>query len=463
MKAKRNILLLISTTLVAPSFLIAASCQKKNSSDTNKNEESYNLRLTELIENISSIEDKNIKEQFNSSALSIIQSKDSTPILESLNKIELLLKDIKKAIENNNKSETEVRPQLTPIPAPQSSMKPEPKPQPQPEPKPQHQPRSQDIPAGKENTFKWGHWNILKYHGDGSQDKKTKRIALLSEKEKFDILGLTEVFNPDNVKNIVDEMNKLSSSNMYSYIASKNEKGDKFSKGSAEAVAIIYNNKKFEPIKFNNDQIGYSYKDKFDDNLGDKSAQYARPPYGIQFKYKLNQDKKMTFVFDHFDGPGWKKKYLGEKPIDKIGSFEYREGKQLWKALDRFDELGGNAGNVFFAGDTNIKLGKEHLVFDWLDKYNRNSGYKSVFEDNKKYSSSLNMTGGFANPYDKMFYKSNFKLTNSFVFDIYKVVKDDEYVNLFKKHDVEIDNEKAIRHQSILSDHTYTVAEFEIQ
>ncbi|ENY68536.1 Membrane nuclease A, predicted lipoprotein [Metamycoplasma auris 15026] len=452
MKSKRNILLLVTTPLVIPSFLIAASCET-NAPKNTQNEEKYNAKLSELMNNIKKIEDKDIQDQFNNEALSIIESKKTDPKIKILERIEALLTEINKKLQGNNNPGGNSNPN--------PSITPEPTPTPQPSVSPKPNPGSNS----NSSTFKWGHWNILNFTGNESKQKdKAKRISLLISEEKFDVLGLTEVVEENGIKKLVEDINKLTNSNLYSYTISGKEKGDKFNAGSAEYVAILYNKNKFEPIQFNNGQVGYSYKDKFNDNLGDSAAQYARPPYGVQFKYKLKPNTKMTFVFDHFDGPGKPKKDLGEKMIDGIGSFEYREAKHLGNVLQKFDSLGNNAGNIFFAGDTNIKTGREKKTFDWLDKYGGNLGYKSVFEDDKKYSSSLSTRGGFANPYDKMFYKTDFKLTNSFIFDIYKVAKQgDPLYELFKKHGVTIQDGKKIRNQNILSDHTYTVAEFQVQ
>ncbi|ENY69202.1 Hypothetical protein, predicted membrane nuclease, predicted lipoprotein [Metamycoplasma auris 15026] len=319
---------------------------------------------------------------------------------------------------------------------------------------------SSDISLAN-GEFKLGHWNILKFTGDDKKQKdKTKRIALLSEKEKFDILGLTEVNKPEGVQKIVDEMNKLSHSNMYAYIVSNKEKGSTFNNNSAESVAIIYNTKKFEPIAFNNGQQGYSYKEKFTDFLGNNNAEYARPPYGVQFKYKLNPDKKMTFVFDHFDGPGSKK---GEGKKDGMGIFEYREAKHLEEVLKHFEKISDDNASIFFGGDTNIPIGKEKLAFDWLKKYNGSSDYETVFDDSDANKSSLDGKGiGYSHPYDKIFYKSNFKLIKKEVFDLYKVVNDSAFRKLFEDNNVVINGIDLIRKGSYLSDHTYISATFKI-
>ncbi|WP_427902730.1 endonuclease/exonuclease/phosphatase family protein [Metamycoplasma alkalescens] len=320
------------------------------------------------------------------------------------------------------------------------------------------------------NTFKWGHWNIRNFRGNSSQDQKTTRIALLANHAKFDILGLTEVDEESGIKKLVDKMNKLTNSNFYSYIASKKLNGSMFQKqgskktrDNSEHVAIIYNNSKFEIEEFSNGQKGYSYIDKFKDFLDNKNAEYARPPYGVKFKFRSKPKNKMTFVFAHFDAPGVSKnnKSLGEFQKNGIGTFEYREAKHLVNVLEHFDKLGNSEGNIFFGGDTNIKLGKQKLAFDWLDDSSK--GYKSVFKDIEEHKTSLGKRKDWSEPYDKMFYKTKWELLSSEIFDIYKVTRDKEIKKLFKDHNVEIIKESEIQKENVLSDHTFTSATFKIQ
>ncbi|WP_330463298.1 MnuA family membrane nuclease [Metamycoplasma gateae] len=312
------------------------------------------------------------------------------------------------------------------------------------------------------NVVKWGHWNILNFTGDTEhQSKKTKRIALLANKEKFDVLGLTEVNNEEGIKTLVDEMNALNSSNLYSYVLSKKLKGEKFGDGAAEHVAVIYNNQTMETEAFNNNEIGYSYDNKFDDKLGDTKAQYSRPPYGVKFKFKLKPEEKLTFVFAHFDGPGvsGSNKKIGEKSYKGIGSFEYRESQELANVLDYFDQIDGDQSNIFFGGDTNIKKGKQSLAFSTLE-----GKYNSVFKDIDDHKTSLGKKHKWSEPYDKLFYKTNYELVSSNVFDIYKTIEDEEIKSLFRTHKVEIEgNWNSIATARVLSDHTFVSAEFLIK
>lgn len=315
----------------------------------------------------------------------------------------------------------------------------------------------QNAQQNQEKKIKWGHWNILNFTGDPyKQYKKTKRIALLANEEKFYVLGLTEVNNEEGVKTLVDELNQLNSSNFYSYVISKKLKGEKFGNAAAEHIAVIYNNQKMEAEAFDNKEIGYSYTEKFTDEFGDDNAQYSRPPYGVKFKYKLKPETKLTFVFAHFDGPGVNKK-IGEKSYKGLGSFEYREAKWLATVLDYFDSIDGvEQSNIFFGGDTNIKLGKQNLAFSTME-----NKYKSVFSDIEEHNTSLaKRKNNYSQPYDKMFYKTNYQLVSFEKFDLYKVKTDEKVKALLKKHNVGLEsNEKA----STISDHTYISAEFLIK
>lgn len=256
-------------------------------------------------------------------------------------------------------------------------------------------------------------------------------------------------------------MNQLNSSNFYSYVISKKLKGEKFGNAAAEHIAVIYNNQKMEAEAFDNKEIGYSYTQRFTDEFGDDNAQYSRPPYGVKFKYKLKPETKLTFVFAHFDGPGVQKsnKKIGEKSYKGLGSFEYREAKQLATVLDYFDSIDGKQSNIFFGGDTNIKFGKQDLAFSTME-----NKYKSVFSDTEEYKTSLGRkNNNYSEPYDKMFYKTNYQLVSFEKFDLYKVRTDEKIKALFEKHNVEVKAREKINTASTLSDHTYISAEFLIK
>ncbi|AZZ65347.1 hypothetical protein DMC14_000880 [Metamycoplasma phocicerebrale] len=306
----------------------------------------------------------------------------------------------------------------------------------------------------QENSIKWGHWNVLNFTGDDSkQADKTKRIALLAFLEKFDVLGLTEVDRSEGVQKLVDLLNLYGASNKYSFVVSQKLKGDKFKANSAEHVAIIYNKLKVTPVPFDNGNIGYSYTQTFADDFGDSAAQYARPPYGVKFKYNLKPEKKMTFVFAHFDGPGVKKS-AGEESYKGMGSFEYRESKQLVNVLDYFDSIDGIQSNIYFGGDTNIKLGKQSTAFAAMK-----NKYISLFEDKEENKTSLGREKLWSQPYDKMFVKSEFTNQNHFIFNIYKTKTDQRIIDLFTQYNVALSQNDKIWTASVLSDHTYIGSE----
>ncbi|MCV3753307.1 hypothetical protein OF364_00545 [Mycoplasma enhydrae] len=319
--------------------------------------------------------------------------------------------------------------------------------------------RITEVKDEKKHTLKWGHWNVLKFTGDKTkQEAKTKRLALLTFLEKFDILGLTEVGHEFGVQEMTKYLNLYDgSSNKYSYVISKKLKGDKFNPSSAEHVAIIYNTQKVAPEAFDNGEIGYSWQKTFDDGIKEKDAQYSRPPYGVKFKYNLKPAKKMTFVFSHFDGPGVKK---GEGTYKEtgIGIYEYRESKKLVDVLDYFDSIDGQQSNIFFGGDTNIKKGKQKIAFESMG--NR---YKFIFEDRDEHKTSLSTKPGkYSQPYDKLIYKTEFKISNPFIFDIWKTITDSYYIQKFEEQGIAIPKGTKISKPSVLSDHTYLGSEIVI-
>ncbi|WP_369991188.1 MnuA family membrane nuclease [Mycoplasmopsis arginini] len=469
-KAKKNILILSRiglSTLFLP--LISSSC-KLEKSQLSEYKVKYENRMSEINNNLHQFENnsnsminveiQNFKNTMNSMSQDLENLLKTNSENESyelyLDKLNIEYDKFIKTIEKIKNQNTQ--------PENPGTQEPE-TPTPQPETPdagtqtPDAGTEDQTSQQNEETKIKWGHWNIYNFTGDRSkQYEKTKRIALLANQEKFDVLGLTEVNKEEGVKTLVDELNQLNNSNFYSYVISKKLKGEKFGDGAAEHIAVIYNNQKMEAEAFNNNEIGHSYTQKFTDEFGDDNAQYSRPPYGVKFKYKLKPETKLTFVFAHFDGPGASKsnKKIGEKSYKGLGSFEYREAKQLATVLDYFDSIDGEQSNIFFGGDTNIKLGKQNLAFSTMQ-----NKYKSVFSDTEEHKTSLGKRkNNYSEPYDKMFYKTNYKLVSFQKFDLYKVKTDEKVKALLKKHNVGLEaKEKA----STISDHTYISAEFLIK
>lgn len=127
--------------------------------------------------------------------------------------------------------------------------------------------------------------------------------------------------------------------------------------------------------------------------------------------------------------------------------------------LDYFDSIDCKQSNIFFGGDTNIKFGKQDLAFSTME-----NKYKSVFSDTEEYKTSLGRkNNNYSEPYDKMFYKTNYQLVSFEKFDLYKVRTDEKIKALFEKHNVEVKAREKINTASTLSDHTYISAEFLIK
>ncbi|PWC08895.1 nuclease [Mycoplasmopsis arginini] len=473
-KAKKLYLLLSQiglSTLFLP--LISSSC-KLEKSQPSEYKVKYENRMLEINNNLHQFENNSnsminveiwkLQNTMNSMSQDLenllktnSENESYELLLDKLNiEYDKFIKTIEKIKNQNTQPETEdpgaeTEEPETPAPQPET-------PAPQPD-TPETGTEDQTAQQNEETKIKWGHWNILNFTGDRhKQYKKTKRIALLANEEKFDVLGLTEVDKEEGVKTLVDELNQLNSSNFYSYVISKKLKGEKFGKFAVEHIAVIYNNQKMEAEAFDNKGIGYSYTQKFTDEFGDTNAQYSRPPYGVKFKYKLKPETKLTFVFAHFDGPGVSKsnEKIGEQSYRGLGSFEYREAKQLANVLDYFDSIDGEQSNIFFGGDTNIKLRKQDLAFSTME-----NKYKSVFSDIEEHNTSLaKRKNNYSQPYDKMFYKTNYQLVSFEKFDLYKVKTDEKVKALLKKHNVGLEaKEKA----STISDHTYISAEFLIK
>ncbi|MDI3348726.1 hypothetical protein PIGBHMHK_00116 [Mycoplasmopsis arginini] len=483
-KAKKIILILSRIGLsTLPLPLISSSCNLEKSQPS-ENKVNYEKRMLEINNNLHTFENNsnsmiNVEiQKFQNTMNSMSQDLENLLktnsenesyglLLDKLNiEYDKFIKTIEKIKNQNTQPETPETEPGTPAPQPENpGTQPETgnpgpgteTPAPQPE-TPETGTEDQIAQQNEETKIKWGHWNILKFTGDRrKQYKKTKRIALLANEEKFDVLGLTEVNNEEGVKTLVDELNQLNNSNFYSYVISKKLKGEQFGELAAEHIAVIYNNQKMETEAFNNNEIGYSYTEKFTDEFGDTNAQYSRPPYGVKFKYKLKPETKLTFVFAHFDGPGARSK--GEESYKGLGSFEYREAKQLATVLDYFDSIDGEQSNIFFGGDTNIKLGKQNLAFSTME-----NKYKSVFSDTKEYKTSLGKkNNSYSHPYDKMFYKTNYQLVSFEKFDLYKVKTDEKVKALLEKHNVGLEAKEKIYTATTLSDHTYISAEFLIK
>lgn len=138
---------------------------------------------------------------------------------------------------------------------------------------------------------------------------------------------------------------------------------------------------------------------------------YVRPPIGAKFKTKTG-NKDLVVNFSHFDSPGASK---GEQTstVSGQGAQEVNEAYNIDNALDWFKkEL--NSENIFFMGDTNIKVNNQAKAFN--TKALSEKGYSFLFNDDKAHATSLGSAlNTFANPYDKVIYSlKDFSINNSY-------------------------------------------------
>lgn len=182
--------------------------------------------------------------------------------------------------------------------------------------------------------------------------------------------------------------------------------------------------------------------------------EYVRPPIGAKFKLK-NSDKEFILNVSHFDSPGASSSNNElESSISGQGQQEINEAYNIDKVMDWFKE-NMKSQNIFFMGDTNIKLNNQNKAFNVLTLQEK--GYSFLFNDTKDYASSLSTTyNTFANPYDKVIYSLNDfnidndyqdiasyvkpNLANGFMIDTYKTYRKDKtesnwisYENLWNK------------------------------
>jgi len=225
--------------------------------------------------------------------------------------------------------------------------------------------------------LRWGHWNICNLGNLPKHQVHANLIANWLASYNVDVMGLTEVESMQGLEEIVNKLNEFKKTKKFKYITSKRLKGVYAGKNQAEYTSIIYDSEKLEVKDFTNGQKGFSYQEKFKSNWRD-DCEYVRPPFGALFEHK-NSSRKFTFVFNHFDGPGINPK-INEvsSGFGGNGSQEIAEAMQLRKVLDKFDELDGDNENIFFGGDTNIKLGNQRKgAFGDIEQ----KGYKSLFKD----------------------------------------------------------------------------------
>ncbi|WP_322910992.1 hypothetical protein [Mycoplasmopsis felis] len=136
---------------------------------------------------------------------------------------------------------------------------------------------------------------------------------------------------------------------------------------------------------------------------------FVRPPFGARFKLKNNTNApSIITIFDHLDSPG---KTSNSRYIEgnvehktlkggKNGSQEFSEFIAIPQVMNYFKGLANETNSlIMFSGDTNIDAKNFH--FDNVFPSNINKVTNSLKKD---YYTSLNTKGGYANPYDKMYY-----------------------------------------------------------
>ncbi|VEU68460.1 MnuA family membrane nuclease [Mycoplasmopsis pulmonis] len=276
-----------------------------------------------------------------------------------------------------------------------------------------------------------GHWNVL--NQSGNIPTKNLAISKVILHNKLDLVGLTEITNENGVKTIINELNK-SSSDKWNYIVSLKKRGTTGSSGQEEHVGIIYKENKLTLESFDDKEKskGKFYENKLWDDPFKKGQKidFVRPPFGVKFSTKGNIKNDFTVVFMHSDAPGVKEERgeISAKGYSGQGHKEVAEALRTKEVMEYFDSIDGVNNELFFMGDTNIKLGNEAKAFEPLLQ----SGYKSLIKDVKENATSLAQRWGeYANPYDKIFYKGDLKVENSGFYDLWKVFDD----NLLNKEE----------------------------
>lgn len=296
---------------------------------------------------------------------------------------------------------------------------------------------------------KLAHWNVLNFDLIKPDDFDNQPITTPNSTVSYsyahaynimqtinhlkpDIIGLTEInhdVNAINATRFVQELNRFDpTNNHYSIILSgPTQPHSKIAlTGQSEQVAILYNNLKFTPTDSGHFYSNPLVADAFVFQTYNQSD-YVRPPFGVQFQSTTNPSSKYSVIYAHFDSPGTRK---GKKDHTKQDSFarslteksksrgngaqEWFEAQQLYKVLDEFAST-HQYQNLFFMGDTNIRLGNQAQAFSTVA-----NNAKFAFEDSLAFGTSYsqkldpNKPTYFANPYDKVIYRSNYLLTKAF-------------------------------------------------
>lgn len=301
-----------------------------------------------------------------------------------------------------------------------------------------HAPIGMKLNIG-DQKYNVGHWNTLNFTFSQEKLEKVDNISRTILFYNFDLIGLTEINantvtseNKSNANYFVNYINSLLTPEEketieYDIIVSKNTTSQFASDGQSEQVTILYNKKKFQPVSLTNFNIktndalvgeGYFYSNPLTDFEMDKNRKfdYIRSPFGTMFNIVNSTiDYPITFLFSHFDSPGYVNSSTSSKTetnVNGIGSQEYFEAYNIQNVLDEFKNKFNN-DNIIFMGDTNIQTNKQSIAFD--ESGLKLSNYNFLFKDTSEYSTSLATVATlekypndklrwYSNPYDKIIY-----------------------------------------------------------
>ncbi|VEU59330.1 exonuclease/endonuclease/phosphatase family protein [Mesomycoplasma neurolyticum] len=179
-------------------------------------------------------------------------------------------------------------------------------------------------------------------------------------------------------------------------------------------------------------------------NKNNKTIQYARSPFGVMWKSKID-NQTFTTVVAHLDAPKAQENRQEEKSefSSSQGQHEVEEALKINDVMNFFDVLDGDNQNLIFLGDTNITEKVGPIVFEPLIK----NGFKTGLDWNTK--TSLGKQELYSNPYDRIFYKGQIFQDFGYFKEFAKINKSNIENGYFKKYQ---------KVNSEISDHTLVYA-----
>ncbi|MGY6172274.1 MnuA family membrane nuclease [Candidatus Mycoplasma pogonae] len=298
-----------------------------------------------------------------------------------------------------------------------------------------------------------GHWNVLNLSDKTAPRNLAKYSAIgnIIKNQKMNLIGLTEVQKNGGVQRILGILNQNLDTPDWEAIVSEKSTTKTGSVGQSERVAILYQKSLLEPIPFDNyATAGLFYENNQWQNpfIPGQEIDYIRPPFGVKFKIIANGED-FTVVYSHSDAPGPHRKGRAydidatEHGFPGQGLQEVNEALHLKEVMEWFDQIDGDNEELFYMGDTNIKLGNEAKAFAPLIS----SGYTSLFPESEANKTTLSgHEKAYASPYDKMFYKGQLPTQNAQKGDIFELFKDPNLV----------DSGQITKIREHISDHTFT-------